>query len=171
MAAALSASPWGPSRAGREPGKIQPLSPARVTHSTRGGPRAAALGSLFPQARGGGSGAAGRTWPPRRVGVSGGSQTPRENARTPPFPSRAVALRGTSHSLHCGVCRTHTGALSPPLFLSQARRGLQLASSTEPRRAAQGQAQGPPPGRPRAEGATSTRRLTQIRAQPPHRLG
>lgn len=40
MAAALSASPWGPSRArapartraGLEPGKIQPLSAARVTH-------------------------------------------------------------------------------------------------------------------------------------------
>lgn len=76
MAAALSASPWGPSRAraGREPGKIQPLSAARVAHGAEtsgGGARRSLLGR---------PGAPSRARLRRRVRAPGCPQIPR---RTP----------------------------------------------------------------------------------------
>lgn len=115
MAAALSASPWGPSRAGREPGKIQPLSAARVTHRARF-PRQQRSGPLCPGLE------LGRLWDHWRDRISGCSQTPRENPLlyTPRFLSQAVMLQGTAHSIVTSSTPART-MLSALLFLSPAR--------------------------------------------------
>lgn len=153
MAAALSASPWGPSRAGREAGKIQPLSAARVTHRARFlGPQGSGLPYPSPEW--------GRLWDPwqdvplGRVRISGCSQTSREKPLpyAPRFLSQAVLLQGTSHSIVTSITPTHT-ILSAWLFLPQAPRGPQLVCSPS---SLHMQAQGQPP-RPRLPLLQSTR--------------
>lgn len=120
MAAALSASSWGPSRgrararAGREPGKIQPLSAARVTHGA--GTSGPASGSLSAQVQ-----RAGRLW---GLGQGVAREAPQLLARAspPPPPAHMASLPCTPHS-SSGLYRTRTHQLvSLTVFLELVRR-------------------------------------------------
>lgn len=155
MAAALSASPWGPSRAraGREPGKIQPLSAARVTHGA--GTSGGGLGLPCPSCRG------------SEARMPGCPQTP----RTAPLPSTLALSVLVKKVFRDTACSTPSlWRLSPPHtpfpVASPARSPPTLAHRQAPTTALPPCPSRSSPGHTWAEIQQDTHSLTQTRAHP-----
>lgn len=114
MAAALSASPWGPSRARRRGASLEKYSLCRRRVSlTVRGPQALGLRSFLPQVQNQETLGPWQGVPPEEgwdpwVFPNSSEDLSPLHTRTLRFLSQALVLHSTSHSFYCGVYQTRT---------------------------------------------------------------